>query len=374
MLKEITVNDFITRFEAYAPKAYAEEGDPVGLHFGSKQQIIHKMMVTLDVRPEVVDEAITNNVDFIFAHHPPIFKPVARLDSDNPQNAMYHKLIQNQIAVYAAHSNLDAAPDGMNDWLAERYLIENPTVLSPYTAIKAYRITTYIPEDAVETLHEKVVASGYSDYANYKGVHFRINGTGGFTPIADANPTIGQLNQPERVEEVLYTVTCMESDWQACEALIKANHPYEVPVVDVVELTNFQQLIGLGRIGDLKEPMSVTDYIAYIKKVTGISGLRAVLADPDRMVKRVAVLGGDGGKFYPDALSKEADMFITGDIYYHTAHDMLADGLNAIDPGHHFESICKEKLQEKFQTWKESDGWKFEIIQSQLNTDPFTFK
>ena len=92
------------------------------------------------------------------------------------------------------------------------------------------------------------------------------------------------------------------------------------------------------------------------------------------MIQRVAICGGDAGKYYPSALKKQADVYITGDVYYHTAHDMLADGLTVIDPGHHIESICKEGLADLFTQWKVSESWEIEIIQSNLNTDPYRFK
>mgnify|MGYP003361594547 FL=1 len=87
----------------------------------------------------------------------------------------------------------------------------------------------------------------------------------------------------------------------------------------------------------------------------------------------MAVLGGDGGKFYPQALRAGAQAYVTGDVYYHTGHDMLAAGLTVIDPGHHIESICKSQLTKLFDQWRVQAGWPIEIVASQLNTDPFTF-
>ena len=68
-------------------------------------------------------------MDFIFAHHPVMFKPAKDLDTRNPQNAMYAKLLAHQITVYAAHTNLDTANGGMNDWLADQLGLNNTTPL-----------------------------------------------------------------------------------------------------------------------------------------------------------------------------------------------------------------------------------------------------
>lgn len=66
-------------------------------------------------------------MDFIFAHHPVMFKPAKDLDTRNPQNAMYAKLLAHQITVYAAHTNLDTVNGGMNDWLADQLGLNNTT-------------------------------------------------------------------------------------------------------------------------------------------------------------------------------------------------------------------------------------------------------
>ena len=67
-------------------------------------------------------------------------------------------------------------------------------------------------------------------------------------------------------------------------------------------------------------------------------------------MKRIAICGGSGEKFYPQAIAQRADVYITGDIYYHTAHDMQSAGLIAIDPGHYIESLCKQRFIEKFES------------------------
>lgn len=62
-------------------------------------------------------------------------------------------------------------------------------------------------------------------------------------------------------------------------------------------------------------------------------------------------------KIYPQAIAQRADVYITGDIYYHTAHDMQSAGLIAIDPGHYIESLCKQRFIEKFESWKQEENW-----------------
>lgn len=256
----------IDRFESFAPKTIAFTNDPVGLQIGNVNNDIKRVLVTLDVRPEVVDEAIKQNCDMIFSHHPLIFRPIKNLDLSNPQNQMYAKLIQNSILVYSAHTNLDVAKGGMNDWLTE----------------------------AMGLNHVQMVYSNHYD-------------------------------------------------------------------------TN------IGRIGVLPTPVTVEEFAKTLKKIFNLEGLRLVANDNKAMVKNVAVIGGDGGKFYPEMLKAGADVFVTGDVYYHTGHDMLADGINVVDVGHNVEKICIPKLASLFNEWKANNDWEVEIIESTVNTNPYQF-
>ena len=81
--------------------------------------------------------------------------------------------------------------------------------------------------------------------------------------------------------------------------------------------------------------------------------------DLQKTISRVAICGGSGQSFYSDALEKGADLYITGDIYYHTAQDMLSDGLLALDPGHYIEVLFVERIAALLNEWKEEKAWVF---------------
>lgn len=123
--------DLIHRFEDWCPTSLAESWDHVGLQLGDPTKPVHRVLTCLDVRPAVVEEAIAGGFDFIFSHHPLIFKPARDLDLRNPQNAMYARLLGAGITVYSAHTNLDSANGGMNDWLADQLQLTNRVGLVP---------------------------------------------------------------------------------------------------------------------------------------------------------------------------------------------------------------------------------------------------
>ena len=130
---------------------------------------------------------------------------------------------------------------------------------------------------------------------------------------------------------------------------------------------------GIGRVGKIK-PQPLARFAEQVKQVFALDSLRLVAydeADLERVIERVAICGGSGQSFYKEALAQGAQVYITGDIYYHTAQEMLTEGLLALDPGHYIEVLFVEKLAEKFESWKKEEGWQVDILASQASTNPF---
>ncbi|WP_010053739.1 Nif3-like dinuclear metal center hexameric protein [Carnobacterium maltaromaticum] len=373
-MKKILGNEFIQKFEEFAPKSLAENGDPVGLQIGTLNKTIKRILVTLDVRPEVVAEAIEQNVDLIFAHHPPIFRGAKNLVIDNPQNKMYAELLKHDIAVYAAHTNLDVATNGLNDWLGQAIGLDNTEIMSISKQESYKKMAAYVPKSHKKQVREALTAAGAGKIGpNYAQCSYTLDGVGRFTPINNALPAIGELNQAEEVNEAKVEVIFPQRLTESVERALFSSHPYEEPAYDLYTIENFVDSYGFGRVGNLAEPITVLDFATKLKTIFSVSGLRVVTATPEKMIQRVAICGGSAGDYYLDAKKHGADVYITGDVYYHTAHDMLASGMTVIDPGHHIESICIAELADLFTEWSQTNHWDIEIVQSTLNTDPFTF-
>lgn len=368
-----TVNDIVTRFEKFAPKWLAEKDDPIGLQLGDLQQEVHRMMVTLDVRPETVQEAIDQKVDFIFAHHPAMFHAVHSFDLSVPQNQMYAELLKHGITVYAAHTNLDSAQGGMNDWLADKLGLQDTMPLLGPLAEKIYKLAVFVPVENAAQLRVGLAAAGAGQIGEYSGCSFSVQGTGRFTPGQAATPAIGSVGQAESVPEEKVEVVFPARLKSQILAAMRANHPYEEIVFDLYAIEDSGPQYGMGRVGNLEHPITVADLAAKCKQIFEINGLRLVSPDPQQVVSRVAVLGGSGAKFYPQAQAAGAEVYITGDVSYHTAHDMLAGGLNVLDPGHHFEWVCQPQLKALFSQWATKNNWPIQVISTTINTDPFRF-
>ncbi|GAB6933902.1 Nif3-like dinuclear metal center hexameric protein [Calditerricola satsumensis] len=358
--------------EAFAPKHLAVPDDRIGLQVGTLEKPVRRVMIALDVLEPVVDEAIAKGVDLIIAHHAPIFRPLTALRTDLPQGRLLAKLIRHDIAVYVAHTNLDVAPGGINDLMAERLGLLDTEVLDPLYEEKLKKIVVFVPKTHHRQVLDAMAEAGAGWIGNYSHCTFNVEGTGTFLPREGANPFIGQPGKLETVEEIrLETIVPEPLLKRVIQAMLKA-HPYEEVAFDVYPVENAGRVYGLGRMGKLPEPLSLRALAEKVKEAFAVSAVR-VVGDLDRQVETVAVLGGDGNKFVAKAARRGADVLITGDVYYHTAHDALALGLALIDPGHNVERIVKDALRARLAEELRRAGYATEVIASELSTDPFRF-
>lgn len=370
-MKNINGFEIISLFEQFSPKSYAMEGDKIGLQIGDLSRPVKNVMIALDVLDEVVEEAIRLNVDLIIAHHPPIFRSLKKITMDNPSGRLMHKLIKHDISVYAAHTNLDVAKGGVNDLLSEALGLQDIEVLVPTYEDKLKKLVVYVPKEHTEVVKRAIGDAGAGGLGNYSHCIFSTEGQGEFRPLEGSNPFIGKENQLEKVkEDKIESIYPASLEKKIIRAMLKA-HPYEEVAYDIYNLDLTGEQLGLGRIGKVEET-TLLDFANHVKKVLEVEKVR-VVGDLDAKVKKVAVLGGDGNKYYSQALIKGADVYVTGDMYYHVAHDAQAVGLNIIDPGHNVEKVMKNGVTNILKKMCEEKNYSVNIFPSEIHTDPFKF-
>lgn len=370
-MKNPNGHEIIQLFEQFSPKSLAMEGDKIGLQVGRLNKKVDRVMIALDVLEDVIDEAIEKNVQLIIAHHPIIFRPLKNVLTDTTQGRMVEKLLKHDIAVYAAHTNLDVAKGGVNDLLATALELQEQEVLVPTFDTKLKKLVVFVPASHAEEIRNVLGKSGAGFIGNYSHCTFSTSGTGRFLPGENTNPFVGHPGQLEEVDEIrIETIIPEPLLKKAITAMIKA-HPYEEVAYDVYPTENKGEVLGLGRIGKVSE-MTLGEFAEKVKTALDVERVR-VVGDLASKVRKVAVLGGDGNKYFMNAKFKGADVYVTGDIYYHTAHDAMMQGLNMIDPGHNVEKVMKKGLTAALQKMCREEGYEVEIFPSEVNTDPFQF-
>ena len=216
--------EIIEKIEEFAPKSLACSWDNPGFLCGNPDKEVNKVLLTLDVDLFSVNEAIEKGADMIISHHPLFFSGLKKIDFSTPEGKIVELLIKNDIAVYAAHTNMDAAEKGINQRLAKMFELQDVKVLEP-------------------------------------------------------------------MDE-----TC-----------------------------------GIGRLGDLKEKMSIEDFADLVKEKLNTPFVR-VCGGGD--IKKLAICSGRGGDYYKLAKDYGCDALLTGDVKYHDAQDSISCGISIIDAGH----------------------------------------
>ncbi|RYY11959.1 MAG: Nif3-like dinuclear metal center hexameric protein, partial [Cytophagaceae bacterium] len=193
----MTVQDLARTVEAAAPLAYQESYDNAGLQCGDPGAVITGVLIALDCTPAVVAEAARRGCNVVLCHHPVIFRPLKRLTGSNLAEQTIMAALKADVAIYAAHTNLDNVIQGVNAKLAEKLGLVNTRILAPQTGTLA-RLSTYVPDrfdEAGNQLADKVLqalhAAGAGQVGNYRECSFQTPGLGTFTPGAGTRPAIG---------------------------------------------------------------------------------------------------------------------------------------------------------------------------------------
>ena len=352
--------------EGMAPKRWAADWDNVGLLVGALEKTVDRVLLTLDVTAAVVQEAIDKQCQMIIAHHPIIFRPLKTLRTDLYQGKLLGQLIKKDITVYAAHTNLDVAPQGVNAVLAEKLGLVDLCPLQSVGHDQLFKLVVFVPTDYTEAVRQALGAAGAGHLGNYSHCSFTATGRGTFLPLPAAQPFRGQSGRWENVAEDRLEVIVQEAQVPRVLRAMQKAHPYEEIAYDLIPLANKELERSLGLIGTLPQPLRLQQLADRIKQELPVSVLRYA-GDETAVVKKVAVCGGSGGDLVYRAANR-ADVLVTGDVSYHQALDAQNLGLHILDAGHFAtEWPVLLSLQELLLSQAKRDA--VEVVISQANAD-----
>ncbi|MDP9727395.1 Nif3-like dinuclear metal center hexameric protein [Alicyclobacillus sp. TC] len=262
------VQDVIHAMEEIAHPNWALPKDVIGLQIGSPKAKVQKIWIALEAQPSIIVAAVEAKVDMLITHHALFYHPLRKILTHTTTGQALAIALSANLSIYAAHTNWDVAPGGVNDILAEHLELQDVEILVP-TGVTA--------ED---------------------------------------------------------------------------------------------RTIGLGRIGQLLQPMTLQQFAQRVKDRMGQSGIR-FSGLPDRKIARVAVLGGSGRDFMDVALEKSADVLVTADINHHAAVDATDAGLAVVDCTHAaMEQLSLPVLAQRLQELVNHIG-EVKIEVPVISADPF---
>ncbi len=293
-------------------------------------------MLTIDLTAEVASEAVQKSADFIVAYHPPIFRPVHRLvDGPGPEGAAW-KVASVGAAIYSPHTALDAAPGGLNDFLAESVDPEVVRPLQPCITDQGAadrKLVTFCPRDSVNALREALDRAGAGRIGRYALCSFEISGTGTFYGGSGANPAVGKSGRLERVDEVRLEMVCPASAIPGAVDAIRQAHPYEEAPIDVYVLSTHQDpRCGGGRIATLRKAIGSRSLIASVKRHLGVKSLQCSLSTANHRI--IGFCAGAGSGLLDAAIHAGCTAFVTGEMRHHEVLRARSRGCDVILAGH----------------------------------------
>lgn len=361
------LSTLLSALETWAPPALQESYDNAGLITGHRDMDITGAVICLDSIEAVIDEAIRLGFNLVIAHHPIVFSGIKKLNGKNYVERTLLKAIRNDIAIYAAHTNLDNIQLGVNREICDRLGLLNPRILSPKPGMLK-KLVTYVPVAHADQVREALFSAGAGAIGNYDHCSFNLTGTGTFRGNTDSNPVMGikgelHREQEERIELIFEGFR----EKQVLQAL-RNSHPYEEIAWQCFGIDNPNQQIGSGMMGEFSENI---DYQIFLNKLktTFKTGCIRYTTPPERPVRKVAVCGGSGSFLLQEALNQGADAFVTADFKYHQFFD--AEGKILIADIGHFES--EQFTMDLFYRFLNGKFPKFALRLTEIPTNPVRY-
>ena len=361
------IGEIIKTIEDFAPLALQESWDNAGLIVGDGENNVDAALLCLDVTSEVLDEAITKGAGLVISHHPVIFRGLKKLTGSDPTERIVIKAIRNNIALYAAHTNIDKIWGGVNSRIAGKLGLKNQEILNQEGGILR-KLIVFVPEEHASKVREAIFSSGAGHIGEYDQCSFNIAGEGSFRGSDTTDPFAGRPGVLHFEKEIrIETIFPAFLENRIIKSMIEA-HPYEEVAYDIYALGNRWDRAGIGMAGELEKPLETDAFLDLLRSLFKTGVIRHT-RPTGKKIARVAACGGSGSALIHAARKSGADVYVSGDFKYHDFFE-ADSGFMIADIGH-FESeqftmeIFNDLLTKKFPN--------FAVHFSNVNTNPIHY-
>lgn len=326
------VGEVFNFLNSIAPLRLAESYDNPGLLVGDKSREVIKALLCLDITTACVTEAKVKGAQLLISHHPIIFKPIRNMLADGVTASVYN-LVKNDISAICMHTNLDRADGGVNDCLCETLGLKKITKIGDTIKENYKKISVFVPVGYEKKVRAAMAEAGAGQLGEYDGCAFETAGNGYFRPLAGANPFIGNIGKFEKADEVKVEAICEPDKVKSVVRAMLETHPYEEPAYDIFDDEAVSNNYPIGRLGSLKEKMSVAEFASKVKTLLNSSCVKFVTTK-DTVLKVAVCSGAADEEFFEAARNSGADTVLTGEVKHHMYNLASEFGLNMIEAGH----------------------------------------
>ncbi len=328
------VSELLRFFESKVPPLLQEGYDNSGLQVGDTDQELTGVLVAVDVSEAVLKEALSVGANLVITHHPILFHALKKITPRSYVERCVAYALKHDLVLYAAHTNLDNSPIGLNHYWAHKMGLQSCRALLPLSDYH-YKLTTYLPVGDADRLRTAFWGAQLGQQGDYTGCSFSTDGVGRFCPGEQAHPHVGKPHEWHAEREEMVSILLRRDQLTLAREVIAATHPYEEPAVDLYPLRYRDPLIGAGIIGTLPTPIPFGEFMERLKSWQPIRNVAhsKILRDP---IQKVAYCGGSGAFLIREAAGQGADLFITGEAKYNDFWD--AQDLVTLATIGHYES------------------------------------
>jgi dinuclear metal center YbgI/SA1388 family protein len=369
----VRLGELVAAVDAAYDPTWAEPWDAVGLVCGDPDAEVSRVLLAVDPVAAVVTEALDWGAQLLLTHHPLYLRATTSVAATSAKGRVVHDLIRGGCGLLVVHTNADVARPGVSDALADRLGMKDTQPLAASTTTLD-KLVVFVPTTHADPLIDALSAAGAGRLGAYERCAWTATGIGTFTPMPGADPAVGAVGERASVEETRVEMVLQRADRSNVLRAMRTAHPYEEPAFDVLELAALPGDRGLGRVGDLVEPLPLNELRRRLSKSLPATagGIRSA-GDRFQVITRMAVCGGSGGELAGAAAAAGAQAFLTADLRHHTASEALADhGIALIDVAHW--ATEQPWLAHAARVITDAFGTTVEAKVSTLVTDPWTYR
>ena len=263
---------------------------------------------------------------------------------------------------------------GVSEALATKLGLHDLRPILPAAGEALDKFVVFVPADAAAPVRAAIADAGAGFLGTYDYCTFTTEGQGRFRPLEGADPSIGTIGDIAVVDEHRIEAVMPRRRRSDVVAAMLANHPYESPAYDIVELSDpGTSGSGTGRVGTIEET-TLREFAQVVSEALPETeqGVR-VAGDGDRLVRRVAVCGGAGDFLLDRMAGSDVDVYLTSDLRHHPASEFVEKGGPALIDVAHWaaESTWLPVMQTRLT---EAMGDTVESRVSEVRTDPWSFR
>ncbi|XP_063397104.1 NIF3-like protein 1 [Mytilus trossulus] len=300
-LKVMELKEVVKKLNQFAPTSLAEKWDNVGLLIEPSSPLqVKTIMLTNDLTPPVMDEAVAKGTNLIISYHPPIFTGMKCITQKSWKERIVTKCLENRIGVFSPHTSYDCVENGVNDWLINAFDVTDVRPIQNAMELRSNMsnsISCCVPRTQCDKLKEDL--SGIP--------HIRL------PPLS------------AETDDLMITVACSQNN---VSKVVNVMNKYTAQFIEVKQMSKVPKAgYGMGRIGKLKNKLTVDEAIQKVKSYLVLDSIRIAKSPDTNTLETVAVCAGSGGSLLKDV---HASLYLTGEMSHHDVLHVVYSGSNVI--------------------------------------------